>query len=487
MDGVYYFIIRKTDGNSGRFVCAICKKGINMKRTLIQNGIVVTDNHAARYDIAVMGDRIEALRMSGGFSPNDFDEIIDAEGLIVMPGLVEPHVHFDAPFMGGTTDHDMLTGTKACAYGGITTVISFSNQPKGASLIQNVKEWEEKNRGRAYIDWSMHGLVYDASEQTVNDISELVQIGVPTYKCFTTYRHSGRLMDDDSMLRVLQATAACGGMLMVHCEHDATCEYLTKRAVDEGHTSWINHAKTRPARAEDMAIQRVVDLLKTVPARTYIVHASTAGSVQIIAKAQADGVPILAETCTHYLILTEDMLKGENGYLYICSPPLRTEHDIEQLWNAVHLGPLSVVSSDDAGLPSDMRRQLGEGRFDKVPSGMPGVEPRLTLLYTEGVKKNRIDLPKLVELTSSEPAKLFGLAQKGSLDPGSDADIVLFDPNVEWTMSAATLHMNTDFCPFEGKRVSGKAKTLLCRGEVVLRDFELVGSSFHGQRVYRKL
>ncbi|MEL7610537.1 MAG: dihydropyrimidinase [Bacillota bacterium] len=459
-----------------------------MKRILIHGGLVVTGNHVAQYDIAVAGERIHSLGIAGGFSPNDFDETIDANGLIVMPGLVEPHVHFDAPFMGGTTDHDMLTGTKACAYGGITSVISFSNQPKGASLVENVREWDEKNRGRAYVDWSMHSLVYDAGEQTLGDIPELVKLGVPTYKCFTTYRHSGRLMDDDSMLLVLQATAESGGMLMVHCEHDATCEYLTKKAITEGCTDWIYHARTRPAMAEDMAIQRVVDLLKTVSAPVYIVHASTADSVRIIADAQASGLPIRAETCTHYLMLTEEMLKGENGYLYICSPPLRTEHDIEHLWNAVHLGPIEVVSSDDAGLPSAMRKELAQGRFDKVPSGMPGVEPRLTLLYSEGVKKNRIDLPKLVELTSANPARLFGLSpHKGSLEPGSDADIVLFDPNVEWTMSASTLHMNTDFCAFEGKRVTGKAKTLLCRGEVVLRDFELVGSPGHGRRVFRKL
>lgn len=458
-----------------------------MKRILIHGGLVVTGNHVAQYDIAIVGEQIHSLGMAGSFSPDDFDETIDAKGLIVMPGLVEPHVHFDAPFMGGTTDHDMLTGTKACAYGGITSVISFSNQAKGASLVQNVKDWDEKNRGRAYVDWSMHSLVYDASEQTLNDIPELVKLGVPTYKCFTTYRHSGRLMDDDSMLLVLQATADSGGMLMVHCEHDATCEYLTKKAVAEGHTDWIYHARTRPAMAEDMAIQRVADLLKTVEAPVYIVHASTADSVRIIADAQAKGLPLRAETCTHYLMLTEELLKGENGYLYICSPPLRKEHDLEQLWNAVRSGPLEVVSSDDAGLPSQMRKELAQGRFDKVPSGMPGVEPRLTLLYSEGVRKNRIDLPKLVELTSTNPARLFGLSHKGSLEPGSDADIVLFDPNVEWTMSAATLHMNTDFCPFEGKRVTGKAKTLLCRGEVVLRDFELVGDPSHGRRVFRKL
>lgn len=461
---------------------------INMKKILIHGGLAVTENHAAQYDIAVVGERIHSLVVAGEFSPKDFDETIDARNLIVMPGLVEPHVHFDAPFMGGTTDHDMLTGTKACAYGGITTVISFSNQPKGASLVRNVRDWDEKNRGRAYVDWSMHGLIYDASGHTLGDIPELVKLGVPTYKCFTTYRHSGRLMDDDGMLLVLQATADSGGMLMVHCEHDATCEYLTKKAIAEGRTDWIYHARTRPPLAENMAIQRVVDLLKTVPAPVYIVHASTADSVRIIAEAQAQGLPIRAETCSHYLILTEELMNGENGCLYICSPPLRTAHDIERLWNAVRRGPIEVVSSDDAGLPSEMRKQLARGRFDQVPNGMPGVEPRLTLLYSEGVKKNRIDLPKLVELTSANPAKLFGLTpHKGSLEPGSDADIVLFDPDVEWTMSASTLHMNTDFCPFEGRRVAGKAKTLLCRGEVVLRDFELVGSPGHGRRVFRKL
>ena len=459
-----------------------------MKKTLIHNGLVVTGNHVAKYDVAIEGEHISSLNKTGELSKEYFDETIDAKGMIVMPGLVEPHVHFDAPFMGGTTDHDLLTGTKACAYGGITSVISFSNQPKGASLVENVKEWDEKNKGRAYIDWSLHCLVYDASELTLRDIPELVKIGVPTYKCFTTYRHSGRLMDDDSMLLVLKATNESGGMLMVHCEHDATCEYLTKQAIAEGRTDWIYHARTRPSMAENMAIQRVVDLMKTESAPVYIVHASTSDSVRIIAEAQESGLPIRAETCTHYLMLTEQMLKGEKGYLYICSPPLRTNLDNERLWFAAHTGPIDVVSSDDAGLPSEMRKQLAQGRFDKVPSGMPGVEPRLTLLYTEGVLKNRIDLPRLVELTSKNPAKLFGMSpQKGSLEPGADADVLLFDPNIEWTMSANTLHMNTDFCPFEGKKVTGKAKTLLCRGEVVLRDYELIGSPDHGKRVFRKL
>lgn len=459
-----------------------------MKKTLIRNGAMVSDEGVIQCDISIAGDIISSLGQPGSFDHLQFDEQIDASGMLVMPGLVEPHVHFDAPFMGGTTDHDLFTGTKACAYGGITSVISFSNQAKGESLIQNVRDWEEKNEGRAYIDWSMHGLIYDASELSLAEIPLLIEEGIPTYKCFTTYKHSGRLVDDDSMLLLLNATARHGGMLMIHCEHDATCEYLTKRAVEEGHREWIYHAKTRPALAEDMAIQRIVDLMKTEPGSVYIVHASTANAPQIVAKAQAEGLPIRVETCTHYLLITEDKLKGEDGLLYICSPPLRKQEDLDALWNYTKYGPIEVVSSDDAGFPSDMRRRIAEGRFDKVPSGMSGVEPRLTLMYTYGVLENRIDLPRLVSLTSTNPARLFGLyPRKGCILPGSDADVVIFDPTISWTMGVDTLHMNADFCPFEGQQVVGKVRTLLCRGEKVIDDFELVGSPSHGRRVFRKL
>ncbi|MBN1536209.1 MAG: dihydropyrimidinase [Anaerolineales bacterium] len=458
------------------------------KKLLIQGGTVVSDSDVAPYDIVIEGDHIAAHGLRGDFDPTSFDEVFDATGLLVLPGLVDPHVHFDAPFMGSKTVHDFHTGTASAAYGGITTVISFSTQPKGDSLLRNLEEHEQKANGQAYVDWSIHGILLDSSEQTLTEIPKLVEAGVPTYKCFTTYRHSDRLMDDDSMLQVLKTTAESGGMLMVHCENDAILEYRLQRELAQGNTSWIYHARSRPNSAENVAIQRVIDLMKEERAPVYIVHASTAESVRIIQKAQSEGDPIHCETCTHYLILTEDLLNTELGHLFICSPPLRTQRDIDALWRASRVGPIEVVSSDDAGLPSADRTRLGEGRFDKVPNGMPGVEPRLTMLYTEGVRKNRISLPRLVSLSASNPARLFGLfPQKGSLSPGSDADIVLFDPNIEWTMSAKTIHMNTDFCPFEGIDVFGKPKTVLCRGEVVIRDYELVGSPGHGRRVFRKL
>jgi len=458
------------------------------KKLLIHGGTVVSESDVAPYDIVIEGERITAHGLRGDFDPGSFDEVLDATGLLVLPGLIDPHVHFDSPFMGSTTVHDFHSGTAAAAFGGITTVISFSTQPKGGSLLRNLEEHEQKADGQAYVDWSIHGILLDSSEQTLLEIPKLVEAGVPTYKCFTTYRHSDRLMDDDSMLLVLRTTAESGGMLMIHCENDAILEYRLKREVAQGHTDWIYHARSRPGSAENVAIQRVVDLMKEERAQVYIVHASTAESVQIIQKAQSEGDPIHCETCTHYLVLTEDLLNSELGHLFICSPPLRTQRDIDALWRASRVGPIEVISSDDAGLPSADRTRLSEGRFDKVPNGMPGVEPRLTMLYTEGVRKGRISLPRLVSLTAANPARLFGMfPQKGSLTPGSDADIVLFDPDVKWSMSAETLHMNTDFCPFEGRDVFGKPKTVLCRGEIVVRDYKLIGTPKHGRRIVRKL
>lgn len=458
------------------------------KKLLIRGGSVVTESSVASYDIVIEGEQIVAQGLKGDFDPASFDEVIDATGLLVLPGLVDPHVHFDSPFMGSTTVHDFHTGTAAAAFGGITSVISFSTQPKGGSILQDLREHEQKAKGRAYIDWSIHGILMDAHEETLSEIPALVEAGVPTYKCFTTYRHSQRLMDDSSMLSVLKATAESGGMLMIHCENDAILEHRLQRELAQGNTDWIYHARSRPNSAENVAIQRIVDLMNEERAPVYIVHASTAESVEIIQKAQSEGHPIHCETCTHYLILTEDLLRSERGHLFICSPPLRTQKDIEALWTASRVGPIQVISSDDAGLPSDDRTRLSEGSFDKVPNGMPGVEPRLTMLFTEGVKKDRLSLPRLVALTAANPARLFGLfPQKGSLTPGSDADIVLFDPHIKWTMTADTLHMNTDFCPFEGREVIGKPKTVLSRGEYVIRDFELVGTPGHGRRVFREL
>ena len=458
------------------------------KKMLIQGGLLVNSDGSYPADVLVQGEKVKAVGIPGAFAAEAVDEILDASGKLVLPGLIDPHLHFNSPFMGTVSVHDYLNGTAAAAYGGITTNIDFSTQPKGGSLIENLAQKEEEARGRTYIDWSMSGILLDASPQTLAEIPQLIQLGVPTYKCFTTYKHSGRLMDDSGMLKILEATAANGGMLMVHCEHDALIESRMEKEIAAGHFAPISHARTRPAEAENLAIQRVIDLMREVPAPVYIVHTSTAESVGMIQAARAQGLPIHSETCTHYLVLTEEKLTGSQAQFFICSPPLRTQKDVDALWCGVATGCIEVISSDDAGVPPADNLQIAQGRFDKVPSGMSGIEARLSILYTEGVHKGRISLPRLVELTSTNPARLFGLyPQKGHIAPGADADIVIYDPQGEWSMTASTLHMNTSFCPFEDWIIQGHVKFVLSRGAYVIEDGKLVGQPGRGQRVFRKL
>lgn len=457
-------------------------------RILITNGIVVNETNLQSIDILIEGQRIVSTGLPGSLQELRADEIIDAHGKYILPGLIDPHVHFNAPFMGSKTIHDYENGTIAAAYGGVTTIIDFSTQPKGGSLLENLALKESEASGKAYIDWSIHGILLDASQQTLKEIPMLIEEGIPTYKCFTTYRHADRLMDDDGLLRILEVTAENGGMLMVHCENDAILEYYLKKELNAGHYAPVYHARSRPHSAENEAIRRIVALMDEICAPIYIVHTSTAESVGIIQRARERKLPIHSETCTHYLTLTEEVLNKDNGLFFICSPPLRKQKDITALWQAVSNGRIEVVSSDDAGLPSQDRLRLGADRFDKVPSGMPGIEPRLYILYTEGVCKGKIDLPRLVQLTSANPARLFGLfPQKGHINPGSDADLVIFDPHPEWTISANNLHMNDTFCPFEGWSIKGKVESVICRGQFVIRNEILVGKPGFGQRIIRRL
>ncbi len=461
---------------------------MTMKTRLITGGLVVSAYGVYPADVWIEGEKIKVLGAPGAFAGQEFDETLDASGKLVLPGLIDPHLHFNSPFMGTISVHDFKNGTAAAAHGGITTLIDFSTQPKGGSLMANLAQKEEEAGGRTYIDWSMSGILLDASPQTLEEIPQLIQAGVPTYKCFTTYKHSGRLMEDSGILKILETTARHGGMLMVHCEHDAIIERLIEKELAAGHYAPIYHARTRPPEAENLMIQRLIDLVRQVTAPVYIVHTSTAESVQIVSQARASGLPVHNETCTHYLALTEEKLLGPQAQFFICSPPLRQQRDVDALWAGLANGCVETVGSDDAGVPTVDNLRLGQGRFDKVPSGMSGIEARLSILYTEGVCKGRLSLPRLVEITSTNVARLFGLyPQKGHLSPGADADVVVYNPQGTWTMTAKTLHMNTDFCPFEGWQIQGHVDTVISRGADVIRSGQLVGQPGHGQRVFRKL
>ncbi|MFQ3620086.1 MAG: dihydropyrimidinase [Spirochaetales bacterium] len=457
------------------------------RKLLIKNGRVVDPNGSQEADLLIVGEKVQAVALRGTLPIGEETEVINAEGLLVLPGLIDPHLHFNSPFMGTCTVHGFGTGSVAAAWGGITTVIDFSTQNKGESILKNLEQKEEEAKDSC-IDWSLSGILLDAEPQTLKEIPRLIQEGIPTNKCFTTYKHSGRLMSDEGMLKILEVTASHGGMLMVHCEHDALIDYRVQKALESGKYEPIQHAYTRPVEAERMAVNRVIELVQEVPAPLYLAHISAAASIPLIRTAQEQGLPVYAETCTHYLCLTEEALLKSEGQLFICSPPLRKELDQKALWKALKAGILEIVSSDDAGVPPEDNLRIGAGRFDRVPSGMSGLEARLYILYTEGVAKGRISLEKLVELTATRPAERFGLApEKGRLVPGADADLVLYDPRPRWTMSATNLHMNTSFCPFEGWTIQGKIHSVFSRGEYLIRNSEFVGRPGRGRRIFRRL
>jgi dihydropyrimidinase len=456
-------------------------------RKLIRGGNLVFSTGIIRADLLIAGEKISAIGEPGSFTGEKGVEILDASGAYVMPGLIDPHLHFNSPFMGTVTVHDYLKGSMAAAFGGITTIIDFSTQAKGASILENMDLKAEEAKD-SYIDWSVSGILLDASPKTLEELPKLVTAGYPTYKCFTTYKHSGRLMDDEGMLAILEATSTNGGMLMVHCENNAIVERCLRLEIEAGHRAPISHARSRPASAEVVAIKRVIDLMREVPAPVYIVHVSTVEGLALIEEAKSEGLPIHCETCTHYLTLSEKQLESPQGQLFICSPPLREQRDIEGLWRGVSAGSIEVISSDDAGVPPADNYRIGAGGFDKVPSGISGIEPRLSILYSEGVVKRKIGLPKLVELAALNPARLFGMyPQKGILAPGSDADILIYDPSPEWTMTAKELHMNTDFCAFDGWKIKGRVRSVLGKGSFIIQDGRLVGKPGAGKLVFRHL
>jgi len=460
---------------------------MNNKSLLIRGGIVVSESCASQIDLFVQAGRIKAHGSPGSFDGEQFNEVIDATGMFILPGLIDPHVHLDSPFMGSITIHDFRTGSIAAAYGGVTTILSFTTQGKSESILANIERLNRDAEKQSLVDWGFHGIVLDANDETLAEIPKLVNAGYPTFKCFTTYRQSKRMVDDTDILALLKVTAQNKAMLMVHCECDAILEHNLQRELSTKNL-WINHAKSRPASAEYVEISRIIELMKEEEAPVYIVHTSARESMGIIQDGINMGLPIHSETCTHYLVLTEDTMKGENGYQFICSPPLRKKEDNHALWKGVINGPLEVVSSDDAMLPTVDRIRLGEGRFEKVPPGLPGIEPRLAVLYSKGVIKGRINLPRLVALTSTNPAKLFGLfPQKGHLGIGADADIVIFDPTTSGRISASTHHMNTDFSPFEGMETTGNIRSVLCRGEFIIREGELIGSPGYGKLIRRSI
>ncbi|MCA9676790.1 MAG: dihydropyrimidinase [Kofleriaceae bacterium] len=460
-------------------------------RTLIKDGTVVTASDTFKADVWIEGSKIvgltdPALRAAQG-QP---DTVVDAAGKYVMPGAIDAHTHMDLPFGGTNSSDDFDSGTVAAAFGGTTTIVDFAIQSKGASMRAGLDTWYAKAEGKAAIDYGFHMIMTEANPSTLEDMGALVREGITSFKMFMAYP-GVFLVDDQQIFRAMLRAGELGALITMHAEIGLPIDVLVQRALAGGHTAPVYHALTRPEIAEATGTERAIALAEMAKVPVYMVHLSAQRALERVMEARDRGLPTYAETCPQYLFCTEDDLRGDpgdewKGAGYVCTPPLRPAHHHDHLWRGLRTYDLQVVATDHCPFCMKDQKELGRGDFSKIPNGMPGVETRLHLLW-EGVREGRISMNRFVEITSTAPAKIFGMyPRKGSIAVGADADVVVWDPEKKFTLSVETLHMRVDYSPFEGRQVIGAPAAVLSRGELIIQDDQWVAKQKQGRGQFVK-
>ena len=456
-------------------------------RTLVTNGHIVTATDDYIGDILIENEQITALGSPGLFASVQCDTVIDAQGKYIFPGAIDVHTHMELPLPTTVASDDFETGTIAAACGGTTTILDFANQQRGHTLEEALQSWHRKAGGKAVIDYGFHITITDIAAAPEEAMDEMISAGVMTFKLLMAYPGTF-MVDDETIYRVLRRSARLGGLVMVHAENGIAIDFIVREAVAAGHSAPLYHAMTRPAILEGEATQRAITLATLTDAPIYIVHVSCAHSLQAVAAARIKGLPVWGETCPQYLYLDDSCYArpGFEGAKFVCTPPMRSDADNEALWVGLQRRELQVVSTDHAPFNYRGQKELGLRDFTKIPNGLPGVEHRVMLMY-DAVRTGKLGIHHFVDLVATMPAKLFGLfPRKGTLAPGSDADLVIFDPERKMTISAANQHQRVDYTPYEGMQIQGVPDTVLLRGRVIVRDGQYVGGAGGGQFLARK-
>lgn len=455
-------------------------------KKIVKNGTIVTAADTFKGEILIEDGKITQI---GANLSAVGAEVIDAKGCLVFPGGIDPHTHLDMPFGGTVTRDDFESGTIAAAFGGTTSIIDFCLTNKGEPLKNAIQTWHNKSKDKAVIDYSFHLMISEINDQVLNELPQVInEEGITSFKVFMAYKNVFQA-DDETLFKTLVTAKDLGALVMVHAENGDVIDYLTKKALAEGNTDPIYHALTRPPELEGEATGRAARFTGLANSQLYVVHVSCADAVEKIAEARAKGYEVWGETCPQYLVLDQSYLEKPNfdGAKYVWSPPLREKWNQDVLWNALKSGQLQTLGSDQCSFDFKGQKDLGRGDFTKIPNGGPMIEDRLTILFSEGVKKGRISLNQFVDITSTRIAKLFGLfPKKGTISIGADADLVIFDPNIERVLSAETHHMAVDYNAFEGMKVTGEPVSVLVRGEYVVRDKQFVGKPGSGQYLKRE-
>ncbi len=462
-------------------------------KTLIKGGTIITASETIQADIMIEDEKIKAIGLD--FSENDYLKIFDASGKLVMPGGVDIHTHFDLPMFNTVSSDDHYTGHKAAAFGGTTTVIDFVPQDK-ATLKDCVEEWHQKADQKAAIDFSFHMNITHFDDAIAKEIPKLKDLGINSVKVFTAYNQRLRL-DDGLIYKVMRIARDSGILVMVHAENGDVIEILIDEALNAGHTEPIWHARTRPTLGEIESVFRAIKLSELAESPVYIVHMNTKGGVELVRTARQKGLPVMGETCPQYLFFTTDDLLRSDGAKWICSPPVRSAEDNSGVWRSVEDFTMQVIATDhcpfffngtnpinyegkEIAIPG---KELGKNDFTKIPNGLPGVGDRMQVMWTKGVGARRISPNHFVQLMCTNPAKIFGLyPQKGTIIPGADADISIWDPNMHLTYGVKYSQQRTDHNLYEGWKLKGAIEKVFLRGELIVDNNTWLGN--HGMGRY---
>ena len=452
---------------------------------LIQNGTLVTAESTFPADILIEGEVIREVR--AGIGPQAHT-VVDATGMYLLPGGIDVHTHLDMPFGGTTSSDDFLTGTRAAAIGGTTTLVDFAIQARGTSMRAALDTWWKKAEGKACIDYGFHMIVTDLADAGLEDMDNLVREGVASFKLFMAYPNV-LMVDDATIFRALRQTAKNGALICMHAENGSAIDVIVQQALAEGKTAPIYHALTRPTRAEAEAVHRSIALAEMAGAPVYIVHLSSEDALNQVREARDRGLPAFAETCPQYLLLSIENQMPNLSFedaKYVFTPPLREKKNQPKLWDGLKHDHLQVVSTDHCPFCFADQKQLGVGDFTKIPNGAGGVENRLQLIYHHGVNSRKLTMNRFVEIVATAPARIFGMyPRKGTLEVGSDADIVMWDPQAEHTISAKTHNMRVDYSIFEGFCVQGNARQVFSRGEMIVENGRFIGKPGRGNYLRR--